>query len=83
MFLDYLYTAAIPTINFVPPWLPPFSRILNYTTDPVSQADLTFTTISTDPVDIEPYLVEFDALCDQGNIQAKRTLSRYKTKILQ
>jgi hypothetical protein len=73
----------VATVNFVPPWIPPFTKILNYTTDPVSGAPLEFLTISTDRLDIEPYLVELDAKCDQGNIQAKRTLSRYKTKILQ
>jgi hypothetical protein len=83
LFIDYIYTAGLPSVQFVPPWLPPFSRMLNYTTDPVSGSNLDFVTISTDPIDIEPYLVSFDALCDQGNIQAKRTLSRYKTKILQ
>jgi len=81
----YVTSMCHVTLGQIPttPWLPPFTKILNYTTDPVSGAPLEFLTISTDRLDIEPYLVELDALCDQGNVQAKRTLSRYKTKILQ
>ena len=82
LFMDYVKEGQA-TVNFVPPWIPVFSQILNYTTDPVSGATFQFTSVSLDPSKIEPYLVEFDAKCDQGNIQAKRTLSRYKTKILQ
>jgi hypothetical protein len=87
MLLDYLYSATNPTVNFVPPWIPPFSKMLNYTTDPVSGADFAFVTVSTDPVDIKPYLVELDAIIDnQGNSandQATRTLCYFKTKTLQ
>lgn len=87
MFLDYMYSATNPSVNFVPPWIPPFSKMLKYTTDPVSGADLVFTTISTDRLDIEPYLVELDAIIDNqnnaANDQATRTLCYYKTKTLQ
>lgn len=80
--MDYLNTATSATY-FVPPWIVPFSQMLNYTTDPVSGADLNLVTVSFDPIDINPYLVELDVLCDQNNTQAKRTLSKFKTKILQ
>ena len=80
--MDYVAQQQSQTY-FVPPWIPVFSQILGYTTDPVSGADFNFTTISLDPVDIEPYLFELDVKCDQNDIQAKRTLSRFKTKILQ
>lgn len=86
-FIEYIHSATTPTVNFVPPWIPPFSKMLNYTTDPVSGADFAFVTVSTDPVDIEPYLVELDAIIDnQGsafNDQATRTLCYFKTKTLQ
>lgn len=87
MLLDYMYSATNPTVNFVPPWIPPFSKMLNYTTDPVSGADFAFVTVSTDRVDIAPYLVELDAIIDNqanpANDQATRTLCYYKTKTLQ
>jgi hypothetical protein len=87
MLLDYLYSATNPTVNFAPPWIPPFSKMLNYTTDPVSGADFAFVTVSTDPVDIRPYLVELDAIIDNqanaANDQATRTLCYFKTKTLQ
>lgn len=80
--MDYI-AAEVSNVYFVPPWIIPFSSMLNYTTDPVSGADLNFVTVSLDPLDIEPYLFELDLKCDQGNEQAKRTLSKFKTKILQ
>jgi hypothetical protein len=80
--MDYL-AAAVSQTYFVPPWIPPYSRQLKFTTDPVSGADLNLVTVSFDPVDIEPYLVDYDILCDAGNNQAKRTLAKYKTKTLQ
>jgi hypothetical protein len=80
--MDYLAAQTSQTF-FVPPWIPPFSRALNFTTDPVSGGDLNLVTVSLDPVDIEPYLAAYDVLCDQGNIQAKKTLSKFKTKTLQ
>lgn len=87
LFIEYIHSATTPTVNFVPPWIPPFSKMLNYTTDPVSGAPLEFATVSTDPVDIEPYLVELDAIIDNQsnafNDQATRTLCYFKTKTLQ
>ena len=80
--MDYISQATSSTY-FVPIWLHPFSKMLNYTTDPVSGADLSLVTVSQDKNDIEPYLVQYDLLCDQNNTQAKRTLSKFKHKTLQ
>ena len=80
--MDYL-AAEVSETYFVPAWIPAFSRLLNYTTDPVSGADLNLVTVSFDRLDITPYLSSYDALCDAGNVQAKRTLSKFKTKINQ
>lgn len=81
-FADYLSQQIVPPI-FIPTWLKPFSTILGYTTDPVSGSDLVFCSPTLDKVDLEPYYVAFDLLCDANNTQAKRLLSRFKTKILQ
>jgi hypothetical protein len=80
--MDYIVQENAP-VYFVPPWIPSFSAILNYTTEPVDDIPLNLVSVSLDPVDIEPYLALLDTRCDQGNVQAKRTLSKFKTKILQ
>lgn len=82
LLMDYI-AAEVSASYFVPPWVLSYSRQLNYTLDPVSGADLNLVTVSLDPVDIEPYLFEYDLQCDANNIQAKRVLSKFKTKILQ
>lgn len=80
--MEHLAVSSAP-IYFTPTWVLPFSSMLNYTTDPVHGVDFNFVTPTLDKTDIGNYYTELDILCDQGNVQAKRTLSKFKTKILQ
>lgn len=80
--MEHLAASSAP-IYFTPTWVLPFSSMLKYTTDPVHGVDFNFVTPTLDKTDIGNYYTELDILCDQGNVQAKRTLSKFKTKILQ
>ena len=81
--VEYLYSATVSTVNFVPMWVPTFSSHLNYNTDPVSGATFAFTTISADGADLAPYLAAYYDLVADGNSQATRVLSLFKHKTLQ
>jgi hypothetical protein len=72
---------------FAPHWVVDYGQILGYTVDPVSEAPFEFVSKSLDPIDINPYLIAYDGICDDKNnpynFQAKSTLNRFKTKTLQ
>jgi hypothetical protein len=75
------------TVNFVPFWFTTFSKMLGYTTDPVSGAEFAFVTPSLDITDDTAYMVEFDAILNNPSnaafTQASNTISLVKHKILQ